>query len=68
MTMKNRVLKLKNDLAFLYCFDRAFVWFNPLMKHTRNVLSRIWTHFQTTHFPWLEEELGELTDKQKLLC
>lgn len=37
------------------------------MNQTRNRLSAIWNHFQTTLFPWLQEELGELTDKQKQL-
>lgn len=37
------------------------------MNQTHNALSTIWNHFQTTLFPWLEEELGELTDKQKQL-
>jgi len=37
------------------------------MNQTRNRLSNIWDHFQTTLFPWLQEELGELTDKQKQL-
>ena len=37
------------------------------MNQTRNRLSSIWNHFQTTLFPWLQEELGELTDKQKQL-
>jgi len=37
------------------------------MNQTRNRLSSIWTHFQTTLFPFLQEELGGLTDKQKQL-
>ncbi len=37
------------------------------MNQTRSRLSNIWNHFQTTLFPWLQEELGELTDKQKQL-
>jgi hypothetical protein len=37
------------------------------MNQTRNGLSNIWNHFQTTLFSWLQEELGELTDKQKQL-
>jgi hypothetical protein len=37
------------------------------MNQTRDGLSNIWNHFQTTLFPWLQEELGELTDKQKQL-
>jgi transposase len=37
------------------------------MNQTRNGLSNIWNHFQTTLFPWLQEELGELTKKQKQL-
>jgi transposase len=37
------------------------------MNQTRSRLSSIWNHFQTTLFPWLQEELGELTDKQKQL-
>jgi transposase len=37
------------------------------MNQTRNGLSSIWNHFQTTLFSWLQEELGELTDKQKQL-
>lgn len=37
------------------------------MNQTRNRLSNIWNHFQTTLFPWLQGELGELTDKQKQL-
>ena len=37
------------------------------MNQTRQELSTIWNHFQTTLFPWLQEELGELTKKQKQL-
>jgi hypothetical protein len=37
------------------------------MNQTRDGLSNIWNHFQTTLFHWLQEELGELTDKQKQL-
>ncbi|MCR4330468.1 MAG: transposase [Patescibacteria group bacterium] len=37
------------------------------MNQTRSRLSNIWNHFQTTLFPWLQEELGELTGKQKQL-
>ena len=37
------------------------------MNQTRNRLSTIWNHFQTHLFPWLQEELGELTAKQKQL-
>ena len=37
------------------------------MSQTRNKLSTIWNHFQTTIFPWMQEELGELSDKQKQL-
>lgn len=37
------------------------------MNQTRAELSNIWNHFQSVLFPWLSEELGELTDKQKLL-
>lgn len=37
------------------------------MNQTRNRLSTIWDHIQTTLFPWLQEELGELTDKQRQL-
>ncbi len=37
------------------------------MNQTRRGLSTIWDHIQTTLFPWLQEELGELTDKQKQL-
>jgi len=37
------------------------------MNQTRIRLSSIWDHFQSTLFPWLQEELGELTDKQKQL-
>ena len=37
------------------------------MNQTRNRLSTIWNHFQTNLFPWLEEDLGELTTKQKKL-
>ncbi|WP_018405335.1 hypothetical protein [Marinobacter gelidimuriae] len=37
------------------------------MNQTRIGLSSIWNHFQSTLFSWLEEDLGELTDKQKQL-
>jgi len=37
------------------------------MNQTRLELSTIWNHFQSTLFPWLQEELGELTSKQKQL-
>ena len=37
------------------------------MNQTRNELSNIWNRFQTSLFPWLQEGLGELTDKQQQL-
>lgn len=37
------------------------------MNQARTRLCSIWDHFQTNLFPWLQEELGELTDKQKQL-
>ena len=37
------------------------------MNQTRQVLSNIWNHFQASLFPWLQEELGELTGKQQQL-
>ncbi|WP_419624843.1 hypothetical protein, partial [Thiolapillus sp.] len=37
------------------------------MNQTRNRLSTIWNHFQTSLFPWLKEELGELTEKHQQL-
>ncbi len=37
------------------------------MNQTRNRLSSIWNHFQTSLFPWLKEELGELTKKHQQL-
>ena len=37
------------------------------MNQTLNELSNIWNRFQTSLFPWLQEGLGELTDKQQQL-
>jgi hypothetical protein len=37
------------------------------MNQARDRLSNIWNHFQSALFPWLQEELGELTHKQKKL-
>ena len=37
------------------------------MNQTRDELSNIWNRFQISLFPWLHEELGELTDKQQQL-
>jgi len=37
------------------------------MNQTRQALSSIWNHFQSNLFPWLSEEIGELTSKQQLL-
>ena len=37
------------------------------MNQTHNELSTIWNHFQTSLFPWLKEELGELTEKHQQL-
>ncbi len=37
------------------------------MNQTRRVLSNIWNRFQASLFPWLQEELGELTGKQQQL-
>ena len=37
------------------------------MNQTRQVLSNIWNRFQASLFPWLQEELGELTGKQQQL-
>ncbi len=37
------------------------------MNQTSLELSTIWNHFQTNLFPYLQEELGELTNKQKQL-
>jgi hypothetical protein len=37
------------------------------MNQTRATLSIIWNRFQTSLFPWLQEELGEFTEKQQQL-
>ncbi len=37
------------------------------MNQTQQPLSNIWNRFQTTLFPWLQEELGDLTYKQQQL-
>lgn len=37
------------------------------MNQTRQLLSNIWNRFQASLFPWLQEELGELTGKQQQL-
>ncbi len=37
------------------------------MNQARQELSSIWNHFQSSLFPWLQEELGELTEKQRQL-
>ena len=37
------------------------------MNQTRQALSNIWNRFQASLFPWLQEELGELTGKQQQL-
>ena len=37
------------------------------MKHLRESLSSYWLNIQASLFPWLEEELGALTEKQQQL-
>lgn len=37
------------------------------MNQTQQPLSTIWNRFQASLFPWLQEELGELTAKQQQL-
>jgi hypothetical protein len=37
------------------------------MNQTQPPLSNIWNRFQTTLFPWLQAEIGELTSKQQQL-
>ena len=37
------------------------------MNQTHQALSTIWNRFQASLFPWLQEELGELTAKQQQL-
>jgi hypothetical protein len=37
------------------------------MNQTLGELSNIWNRFQTSLFPWLQEGLGDLTDKQQQL-
>ena len=37
------------------------------MSKLKNTLSQSWFTIQTSLFPWLSEELGELTDKQREL-
>lgn len=37
------------------------------MNQTRQELPSTWNHIQSTLFPWLQEELGELTEKQQQL-
>jgi len=32
-----------------------------------NKISQVWAHIQCTLFPFLEEELGPMTEKQKRL-
>jgi hypothetical protein len=35
------------------------------MNQLKQTLSQYWLTIQGTLFPWLKEELGELTNKQK---
>src|SRR5687767_2739149 len=37
------------------------------MSFLEGTLSQVWLTIQGTLFPWLEEELGELSEKQKRL-
>ena len=37
------------------------------MNQTHQALCNIWNRFQASLFPWLQEELGELTAKQQQL-
>jgi hypothetical protein len=37
------------------------------MNQLKETLSQYWLKIQSNLFPWLKEELGELTSKQKLL-
>ncbi len=37
------------------------------MNQTRQLLFSTWNHFQCALFPWIQEELGSLTKKQKKL-
>jgi hypothetical protein len=37
------------------------------MNHLRESLSQYWLNIQASLFPWLQEELGELTEKQQQL-
>ena len=37
------------------------------MNQLRETLSQYWLSIQGSLFPWLKEELGELTDKQQQL-
>ena len=37
------------------------------MSKLKDTLSQRWFTIQTSLFPWLSEELGELTDKQQEL-
>ena len=37
------------------------------MNQLKETLSQYWLTIQGTLFPWLKEELGDLTDKQQLL-
>jgi hypothetical protein len=41
--------------------------FNLYFEVNMHILSSLWNTIQRTLFPWLEEELGPLTEKQKLL-
>ena len=37
------------------------------MSKLHDTLAQTWSNIQTSLFPWLSEELGELTDKQQEL-
>ena len=37
------------------------------MNHLREQLSQYWGNIQAGLFPWLQEEIGPLTEKLKLL-
>jgi hypothetical protein len=37
------------------------------MNHLRDSLAQYWLNIQGSLFPWLKEELGELTEKQQRL-
>ncbi len=65
MTYRKNVQKIKNTFMTRYAWKCIFYCIHFAKEINMKILSTIWNAIQCTLFPFIEEEFGELSDKEK---